>query len=106
MSDDLQTARKRIAAAYDAATVREAGQRLIDVLGDHLQHVQQGSGPVLNWRPPAENVIAAQASLHDIRIDGSIADRLTELAKTILSRGQNLHHPHYVGHQVPASIPL
>src|SRR3712207_7403337 len=23
-----------------------------------------------------------------------------------LARGQNLHHPHYIGHQVPAPVPL
>jgi L-2,4-diaminobutyrate decarboxylase len=28
------------------------------------------------------------------------------LAKLCLSRGQNLHHPHYVGHQVPPPVPL
>ncbi len=106
MPNDLQSARRRIAAAYDAELVRKAGQRLADLLADHLQCVQQGCGPVLNWRPPAENVAAAQASLHDTPPDAPIADRLADLAKMILSHGQNLHHPHYVGHQVPASIPL
>ncbi len=32
--------------------------------------------------------------------------RVTEIAREMLARGQNLHHPHYVGHQVPAPVPL
>ena len=32
--------------------------------------------------------------------------RIAELARESLARGQNLHHPHYVGHQVPAPVPL
>ena len=35
-----------------------------------------------------------------------ITSRISEIARESLSRGQNLHHPHYVGHQVPASVPL
>ena len=32
--------------------------------------------------------------------------RIAEIARESLARGQNLHHPHYVGHQVPAPVPL
>ena len=35
-----------------------------------------------------------------------LAERFSELIATTLARGNNLHHPHYVGHQVPASIPI
>ena len=31
---------------------------------------------------------------------------MTDLARQCLARGQNLHHPHYVGHQVPPPVPL
>jgi L-2,4-diaminobutyrate decarboxylase len=36
----------------------------------------------------------------------AIANRIAKLSGDSLARGQNLHHPRYVGHQVPASIPL
>ena len=35
-----------------------------------------------------------------------LAAKFADLIRTALTRGLNLHHPHYVGHQVPASVPL
>lgn len=35
-----------------------------------------------------------------------LADRFAELVRTALARGHNLQHPRYMGHQVPASVPL
>lgn len=104
MSDSTPSARDRIAAAYDPQFLQQAGQRLVQLLAEHLERTEQGSGPVLNWRPPAENVAEAKRSLSSPPTP--TVDQFAELAHTILSRGQNLHHPHYVGHQVPASIPL
>jgi L-2,4-diaminobutyrate decarboxylase len=104
---DLQvSARQRIAAAYDPELFRQAGWRLVEQLTNHLQRVQEGRGPVLNWRSPPENVAVADAMLHAKRDGVPPIDQIAELMQTMLSRGQNLHHPHYVGHQVPASIPL
>ena len=31
---------------------------------------------------------------------------MRSLLQQMLSSGQNLHHPHYIGHQVPAASPL
>lgn len=104
MSNSTSPARNRIAAVYDPDFLRDAGQRLIQLLADHLRCVEQGTGPVLNWRPPVDNVAEARRILSSPPTP--TAERFAELAQTILSRGQNLHHPHYVGHQVPASIPL
>ncbi len=73
---------------------------------------------MLNWNEPAALVREARSWLDDkvplpIREgpgEGStqrdIANRLAELVRESLARGQNLHHPHYVGHQVPAPVPL
>jgi L-2,4-diaminobutyrate decarboxylase len=36
----------------------------------------------------------------------ALVTQFEELVRLSLSRGQNLHHPRYVGHQVPASLPL
>lgn len=32
--------------------------------------------------------------------------RFRDVLQLMLARGHNLHHPHYVGHQVPPSVPL
>jgi L-2,4-diaminobutyrate decarboxylase len=99
--------RSRIAPAYDPALLKSAGSRLIEHVAHHLESVQNREGSVLNWRPPVENLEAAAATLHGHAADPqSVPDRIEELARLVLARGQNLHHPRYVGHQVPASIPL
>lgn len=109
-TDDLSEARRRIAAVYDPQLFREAGCRLIDLLADHLARVESGQGPVLPWRPPAENIREA-AALLDAAV-GPTADRqaltgqFARLVATSLSHGHNLHHPRYIGHQVAASMPV
>lgn len=99
--------RRRIEPAYSPALLHAAGARLLEQLTQHFQSVQERRGPVLNWRPPSENLAAARAALLG-GYDGeaSVAESFEKLVRLILSRGQNLHHPRYVGHQVPASIPL
>ncbi len=113
---DLAQQRKLIAAAYDPRLVREAGKRMAESLAEHFSGVQNGEGPVLNWEQPSRNIELARAQIEAGQIDrerassaqelNSLLDRFDELLKQSLARGQNLHHPHYVGHQVPASIPL
>lgn len=106
----LQQQRKLIASAYDPDAVRRVGHRMIDLLSDHLDLVQNAEGPVLNWREPLANIKLAQASIQD-KAGGSqeieqLLAKFEELIRQTLKRGQNLHHPRYVGHQVPASLPL
>jgi len=107
--------RALISTAYDPQLVRAAGDRLVRLLSDHLHIVQQGEGPVLNWRQPQHNIAAARKSLVDSNLSSKptsppelapLLARFEELIQQSLARGQNLHHPHYVGHQVPASVPL
>jgi L-2,4-diaminobutyrate decarboxylase len=110
---DLVAARARIAAAYSPDALEAAGEQLIDTLADHFRAVYAGDAKALNWNPPAKLVSEARQFL-DTASCGSpqrdhpdqLASRLAELARESLARGQNLHHPHYVGHQVPAPVPL
>jgi len=100
-----------IAAAYDPQTVRLAGERMVDLLAKHLHVVQNATGPVLHWHEPQENITQAQAQLATGETEPTteataLLARFGELIEQTLSRGQNLHHPHYMGHQVPASLPL
>ncbi len=102
----LSVARGRIAAAYDPAAFAAAGRLLIDTLADHLRRVEAGETPALNWNQPADLVSAAHAAMHRGGEPGDVAAKINQLSRQCLARGQNLHHPHYVGHQVPPPIPL
>ncbi|MBD13790.1 MAG: pyridoxal-dependent decarboxylase [Planctomycetaceae bacterium] len=123
---NLEEQRKLVAAAYDPQLFREAGNVLIASLHDHLQTVRKGQGSVLNWCSPEETIQLATAEIESGNIaplhpgrdwqsattnpesadTGAVLARFRNLVEQALSRGQNLHHPHYVGHQVPASLPL
>jgi L-2,4-diaminobutyrate decarboxylase len=132
-SDELAAARHRIAAAYDPLLLREAGHRLADLLAAHLERAERSEGLVLPWVEPSEGVREAAGFLHVYSapsggaVFGSApsprgapeevahpggeqstdrADRFAHLVRVMLERGLNLHDPRYIGHQVPAPVPL
>lgn len=117
----LQEARERIAQAFDPAILADAGQAFGDILTHHFQSVLSGNSPVLNWNLPAQNLVRVTSELvpeHRPEFGGSgksqsapktpaeLAERFGNLVKLTLSRGHNLHSPRYLGHQVPATVPL
>lgn len=112
----MNDAQVRIAAAYDPAALETAGNKLLLVLAEHVARVEMRSGKVLNWNDPVALTSEArqmmeggsQIALSEAapRRTEAIADRVVELTRAMLARGQNLHHPHYVGHQVPPPVPL
>lgn len=106
IDDELTAARQRIAAAYDPELVRTAGHRLADLLATHFARVQGGDGSVLNWNEPRANADAAAAMLGKDATDRPPAEVFGELIQACLSRGLNLHNPRYIGHQVPAPVPI
>ena len=103
-TDDFSELRSRVSAAWDMDLFHDAAGRVVSALEDHLRRVQSGAGPVLNWADPCDNIDVARRCL----AAGSAvdADRVAALTQTVLSRGQSLHHPRYIGHQVPAPSPL
>ncbi len=105
--DDLAAARARVHAAYDPALLEDAGHRLAGALATHLARVQQGGMPVLPWTEPEQAVRDAGATLRPPgEQEGSGAERFSTLVDLMLERGLNLHDPRYIGHQVPAPVPL
>ncbi|MEZ6129478.1 MAG: aminotransferase class I/II-fold pyridoxal phosphate-dependent enzyme [Planctomycetaceae bacterium] len=77
-------------------------------LTEHLQSSLSGDTNVLNWRDPADAVAAAEECLTAGTQQTSV-DRISQftlLLRQMLANGQNLHHPRYIGHQVPASVPV
>jgi hypothetical protein len=63
----LAHARERVRAAYSPEAVRVLGTRLVEQLADHLERVERGEGPVLNWHTPEENLDAARRWLGEPR---------------------------------------
>ncbi len=113
MSDDLATARGRIQTAYDPQLLRSAGQQLVNLLAAHLESAEESAQAVLPWAEPAANVAAAaeQLAAGGLRPAnrshaGGLAEQFAHLVRWALDRGLNLHDPRYLGHQVPASLPL
>ena len=80
------------------------------MLADHLQRVQASEGVVLPWRSPQENIREAASCLtRSSPADAScaeLAEHFSQLVRTMLDHGHNLHDPRYIGHQVPAPVPL
>jgi L-2,4-diaminobutyrate decarboxylase len=108
-------ARRRIEAAFSPKLIGECGRRLADRLAKHFQSVEASQESVLNWASPPENVVLAQQSLQAPAPDPAVPsasfhavlrERFDAAVEQILARGNNLHHPRYIGHQVPASSPI
>jgi len=109
--DTLTAARRRIRDAFDPQLVKTCGTRLMDRLAEHFTAVQSCRDSVLSWHAPRENADLAKSFLkrfedRDDSVVASFERRFGELIETMLARGHNLHDPRYVGHQVPASLPL
>lgn len=77
-----------------------------DQLSGHLRSLQANQKSVLNWADPAENTRMAEELLQQGSDGQSTPQRFQSLVEKALSAGQNLQHPRYIGHQVPASVPL
>ena len=132
-ADRLKLAQQRVAAVYDPELLQNAGLRFVERMQGHFSQVQNSESKVLNWDHPDSNLPAARQFVDsaplvalskngedhfaDISIAGSdeespsvtsaeMADAAAQLVEEMLTRGQNLHDPRYVGHQVPPPIPL
>ncbi len=101
---------RRIQAAYDPALLRDAGHRMAELLADYLSSAASSQEPVLPWRDPPANIRDADAFLDKAtpRLPNSdaLAEHFGRLVQTMLQRGLKLHDPRYIGHQVPAPVPI
>ena len=91
----------RLAAAYDAARFRADGHAIVDRLADHLAAATAGDdAPVLPWQAPADAVAAWPADFAD-----EPAEPLPAVVDRTIASSIRLHHPRYLGHQVPPPVP-
>lgn len=104
------------AAAYSAELFEALAQQWQQGLSEHLDAVLHRDASVLNWNDPAELVQRADRMMREssglsgiggpgVPATEQLSDRFRDLLSVMLSHSQNLHHPRYIGHQVPAPVP-
>jgi L-2,4-diaminobutyrate decarboxylase len=98
---------ERVRRAYSPALFAECAERWQTQLAAYLTAQQSRSGPVFPGDDPATLIAAARACLDQPppALD-EVAQRWSSLLSTMLEHTQNLQHPRYIGHQVPAPLPL
>lgn len=115
--DNMSATRTRIQTAYDPELFQDLGHRLADILAQHLRTVEGSESVVLNWTDPRSLTEEALKTVVGLKASGAapstgptdiptLGERFSELVQMALSRGINLHDPRYVGHQVPAPVPI
>ncbi|MCA8996298.1 MAG: hypothetical protein KDA80_04920 [Planctomycetaceae bacterium] len=106
--DPLSGLRQRIQAAFDPKLFEAMGHALIARLFQQAEATTSGESTVLNWHSPETNVAVARGSLtaNLPTSTESLVERFQQLVSGALARGHNLHNPKYIGHQVPAPVPI
>ena len=108
MENEFAPPRDLIGLAFDPSLAEKCGQLLVQRVTEHLRRVQSGDTAVQHWVEPETNVKRAATYL-DSSVDldaSSLVDQFESLVCKSLRSGQNLNHPRYIGHQVPAPLPL
>lgn len=96
--------------AYSSAGFADLSEAWQQIIARHLDQMMSGNSVVLNWQDPVQAVALAESFLTSAPQHAQSASarrqRFTTLLDQMLVSGQNLHNPRYIGHQVPASVPL
>jgi L-2,4-diaminobutyrate decarboxylase len=86
-------------AAFSPDAFRREGHLLIDQLADLLESLQKAEGKALPWHTPGQ-----QLAYWEARMDGA-PQSVSEFLHEVAGRSIQIHHPHYMGHQVCAPAP-
>jgi len=87
---------------FDEEEFRARGHAVVDMLADYLGQAAHGSDlPVLPWVEPEAMVARWPQSF-----PAEPAADLNALLKQTVMEANHLHHPHYMGHQVPGPLPM
>lgn len=88
--------------AWDPESFRAQGHALIDMLANYLGSASQGGTmPILPWVDPAA-MVESWPPIGEMPENTTFA----ALCERILREANHLHHPHYIGHQVPPPLPV
>jgi L-2,4-diaminobutyrate decarboxylase len=87
--------------AYSPSHFRKEAHKLVDILADYLQDVEtQKLETVIPYQSPEDALAYWQADFEAGRGD------VGAFFKDVIARSTHLHHPKYMGHQVPPPAPL
>jgi L-2,4-diaminobutyrate decarboxylase len=87
--------------AYSPSHFRKEAHKLVDILADYLQDVEtQKTETVIPYQSPEEALAYWQADFEAGQGD------VSTFFKDVIARSTHLHHPKYMGHQVPPPAPL
>ena len=86
--------------AFDSKQFRKDGHIIIDLLADFLEDSQARTGNAYSAQQPEEMLTKWTDALHS-----NNPFNLKDFTQTILSQSTNIHHPHYMGHQVATPTP-
>ncbi|MGA2606869.1 MAG: pyridoxal-dependent decarboxylase [Terriglobia bacterium] len=90
---------------YDPELFRRNGHKVVDALAVYLHSALAGELPVLPHHAPLELAQEYQDSL-PLDSAGDADAEVSRCLAQIIRQSIHLHHPGYVGHQVPPALPL
>ena len=103
----MSTPVERLRPLFSPGEFASAIDVAVELLQSHFEQVLAGQGPVQHWSHPLEKIVRARQRLDEAPVTAlSTSRRVRALIDECLQSGQNLHHPHYIGHQVPGPLPL
>jgi L-2,4-diaminobutyrate decarboxylase len=94
--------------AYSPELFTACGREFCEQLGAYLGQQHAGEGRVSPAGEPASLIAAARRWMQTASpaSEETLSQRWSAMLATMLQHSQNLHHPRYIGHQVPAPVPL
>lgn len=98
----MQFMNENLNTIYAAEQFRQHGYKLVDMLAQYLENVQQKDTkmPVMPYSPPDERLKYWSKIFKDKNND------FFDIIEKTIQQSLHLHHPRYIGHQVCAPIPL
>lgn len=103
----MSTPAERLRDLFSPGEFSRAIDVAVSQLKSHFEQVFSEQVPVQNWSHPMEKIERARHRLDEAPVDARpTTERVRDLIDECLKNGQNLHHPHYIGHQVPGPLPL
>lgn len=95
----MDKAFENLQKVYDSESFRSSGYELVDLIAEHLKSTENASDQNFNnWKNPDQ--------LIDFWATKDYKNDIASLFRDVINNSIQLHHPHYMGHQVSVPAPL